>query len=345
MTRVLLSITLCKFALLGCVLLQGCALGYLIKATSQQISLLHSRIPLDNVIDDPTTSEAIREKIRLVKAVTTFAESEGLTTGKIFSSYVALPQSAVSWIVAASPPDALTSYQWWFPFVGSVPYKGFFRECDAEAARAALSAKGYDTIVRPVEAYSTLGWFNDPLLSSALKRDHVTLANLILHELTHSTLWVPGKVALNESLASFVAMKKTSDFFEKSQHYSSRATSLREEALDMERSLFVETLLTSLHALYATPRTTAQLNEGKARALRSAQEVASELAWGVFFKSSPQEEGPPPSVNNAYVLGFSIYYRAFDQLQRIYTLHRGVLPAFFKAVKHEAKEGSLAHIY
>jgi predicted aminopeptidase len=107
----------------------------------------------------------------------------------------------------------LASYTWWFPIVGSVPYKGYFDFPAAIAAGRRLTARGFDAYVRPSPAFSTLGWFNDPLLSTSLHADTLELANTVIHELTHNTYYAPGSAVFNESFANFVGARGSSWFF------------------------------------------------------------------------------------------------------------------------------------
>ena len=104
----------------------------------------------------------------------------------------------------ARTADKLAPYTWWFPIVGRVPYKGFFDFGAARAAEHDLSANGFDVYLRPSPAFSTLGWFNDPLLSTSLRADSIDLANTVIHELTHNTFYASGQAVFNESFASFV---------------------------------------------------------------------------------------------------------------------------------------------
>jgi predicted aminopeptidase len=137
-----------------------------------------------------------------------FAEQDlQLDVGGRYQSYVGLKRDHVVWNVFVAPALVMRSEQWCYPLIGCAPYRGYFGKSDAEALAAVYAAKGFDTYVGGVSAYSTLGWFDDPLLSSFVFYSEPALANLLFHELAHSKAWVKGDVAFNESFASFVGVQ------------------------------------------------------------------------------------------------------------------------------------------
>lgn len=117
------------------------------------------------------------------------------------------------WVLSGSSKVALRPVTWWFPIVGSIPYKGFFDKEDADAAAKQLDDRDFDTYLRPSAAFSTLGWFNDPLLSTTLRYDETSLANTVIHEILHNTIWVKNHVPFNETLANFVGNMGAIQFF------------------------------------------------------------------------------------------------------------------------------------
>ena len=182
----------------------GCNLTYYWHLARGQSRVLYKRIPVQSLLARSDVAAPTRTHLELIQAVLGYAESVGLKPDDHYTTFYDTGGGPISWNVSACPPDRFAPYTWDFPFVGEVPYKGFFRRDLADAERAALAAEGYDAIVRPVSAYSTLGIFSDPILSSMLNYAPDQLADLILHELTHARVYAPSQTDFNESLATFV---------------------------------------------------------------------------------------------------------------------------------------------
>lgn len=159
-------------------------------------------------------SRAERDKLRLVLEARRFAEARlGLTAGASFTQYSRLRRDTLVLVLSAARRDTLAPYTWWFPVVGRFPYKGFFDFNEARRTAERMQRAGYDTYLRPAAAFSTLGWFNDPLLSTTLRLDSLDLVETVIHELTHGTVFVRNEVAFNESFASFVGAHGAAAFF------------------------------------------------------------------------------------------------------------------------------------
>ena len=187
---------------------------YLLRAAWEEGKILARRRPIAEVIADPATDGALRRKLDLVARAREFADdSIALRTGDSFTAFTRLERDTLVLVLSAAYRDRLERYTWWFPVVGRVPYKGFF---DIEAARGALrdlEDRGFDAYLRPASAFSTLGWFNDPLVSTTLRQDSLDLANTVIHELTHNTFYAPGEAVFNESFANFVGARGAEWFF------------------------------------------------------------------------------------------------------------------------------------
>lgn len=187
---------------------------YLSRGAWEEGKILARRQSIAKLVDDNRTDPLVRRKLAIVLAARQYAkDSIRLKTKDSFTTYSKLDHDTLVLVLSAAYRDRLEAYTWWFPIVGSVPYKGFF---DFDAARAAAKSfkdDGYDVSLRPSAAFSTLGFFNDPLTSTTLAIDSLDLANTVIHETTHNTFYAPGQAAFNESFASFVGARGAAAFF------------------------------------------------------------------------------------------------------------------------------------
>ena len=200
--------------LAGGALASACSPIYVIKAGLAEAKILRARRPLPEVILDPETDERTRGKLTLVREARTFAvEVLELDVGGSYTTFSQLEKDTLALVLSAAHRDRLASKTWWFPVVGNLPYRGFFDEGDAKDEQLKLEAQGFDTYLRPTGAFSTLGWFDDPLVSSVLRADEVDVVETVLHELSHNHLFVKGHVRFNESFANFVGRAAAIEFF------------------------------------------------------------------------------------------------------------------------------------
>lgn len=198
----------------GTVVLLSPTACYLTRGAWEEARILSRRRPIQAIIADPRTEALTRAKLEIVEGARRFAhDSLGLRTGDSFTTYSHVDHDTLVLVLSAAYRDRLVPYTWWFPIVGRVPYKGYFDFGKARAAAHDLDEKGFDVYLRPSDAFSTLGFFNDPLLNTTLRADSLDLANTVIHELTHTTFYAPGQVAFNESFASFVGARGAAAFF------------------------------------------------------------------------------------------------------------------------------------
>jgi predicted aminopeptidase len=243
--------------------LTACSPCYVMRAAYEQGRLLARREPIAELIKDTERPQAERDKLQLVLDAREFGVKLGLKPEGAFTKYAKTDFDVLVWVVSASRPDAFGLYQWWFPIVGSIPYKGFFEEADAKEEAARLEAESLETWVRGAEAFSTLGWFDDPVLSTTLKHAPADIVNTVLHESLHSTIWLPEHVDFNESLAEFVGdeagvayfMKRLADCPPEDQKCQAReqnnlAAAERNRGRDYALNRVIGSLYAALDTLY-----------------------------------------------------------------------------------------------
>lgn len=189
-----------------CAVLTGCeGFHYYSQAILGQVSILGNREPVENLLADEKTPEKLKNRFRLVLRIREFAEKEMKLPAKgHYRSYVDVERPYVVWNVFAAPEFSLEPETWCYPFVGCAAYRGYFSEENARRYAEKLKTQGYDVYVGGVTAYSTLGWFDDPLMNTFIYYPESGLAGLIFHELAHQVLYVPGDTAFNESFATLV---------------------------------------------------------------------------------------------------------------------------------------------
>jgi len=193
----------------------ACSPGYILRAGYEEAKLLWRRQPIEELLRQETLDTATQQKLELVLEAREFARDHlALNVDGRYSTYAAVDDAQLVHVVIAAERFRLEPYTWWFPIVGRVPYKGYFSEEEARAEAAHLEDQGFDTYIRTASAFSTLGWFDDPLLSTMLRRDPVDLVDTVLHELLHSTVYLGGETSFDESFANFVGHRGAIAFFQ-----------------------------------------------------------------------------------------------------------------------------------
>ena len=199
------------------IVFQGC---YILEQGLGQYDLRFKQIPIDEAIANESNLY-YRKLLTAVPEIKTYAlQTLRLKNNNNYTGYFFTPKRGIAFVVTACRKDKLEPYTWWFPIVGSVPYKGFFNEKDALELENELKEDGFDTWIFAAPAYSSLGWFKDPITTPMLKRGYYNLAETIIHEMTHSTVYVEGEGDFNEQLASFVAKKGAIQYFRETGNLS-----------------------------------------------------------------------------------------------------------------------------
>ncbi|MGZ3905067.1 MAG: aminopeptidase [Bacteroidia bacterium] len=200
---------LCMFCMSWLILNASLSL-YLLKMGEGQLNIILNTRKVEDVLKDEKLGKEEKEKLLLVEKIRQYSvDSLGYKPTKNFTTYFDQKNQPLLWVITACKPLKFEEYEWNFPLLGNVSYKGFFNKNIALHEYLKLAKAGYDTDLSTVSAWSTLGWLPDPILSSMLKRTKGRLANLLFHELFHATYYAPGTVDVNENLANFIGNKAT----------------------------------------------------------------------------------------------------------------------------------------
>ena len=187
---------------------------YLARAGWEEAKILWRRRAITDMVADTTVDRLTRRKLHTVLDSRQFAKKVlRLDVGSSFTTFSPLERDTLVLVLSAAYRDRLAHHRWWFPVVGSVPYKGYFNFGQAQADERDFQRRGFDTYLRPASAFSTLGWFNDPLVTTTLRADTLSLANTVIHELTHNTYYASGQAEFNESFANFAGARGSAAFF------------------------------------------------------------------------------------------------------------------------------------
>jgi predicted aminopeptidase len=296
----------------------GCTPLYVLRAAYEESRILFRREPIEQVLEARHLDPAERAKLELVLDVRRFArERLGLEVAGAYSSFAVVDRGAIVQVLSAAEMTRLEPYRWWFPIVGSVDYKGFFRMEEAEAEATRLHAKGYDTYIRPAGAFSTLGWFDDPVLSSWLAWEPGAIVETLLHELLHRTYYLPGQTTFNESLANFVGHRGAIAYFAERDGPTSDATAAAEtdwrHELDVAQRLGeAKARLTQIysHAPQDRPASEALLEE--------RHQVFDDLVAALRGQAPARPMRPALELNNAVLLSLLNYTTDLDRFEAIW---------------------------
>ena len=322
----------------------ACSPIYVLRAGIAEAKILAARRPLPEVILDPATDEDTRGKLTLVREARDFAaEGLELDVGDSYTTFTRLERDTLAMVLSAAYRDRLVSKTWWFPIVGSVPYKGYFSQSSAEKAQSSLETEGLDTYLRPTSAFSTLGWFSDPLLSTLLRYDHVELVTTVIHELSHNHLYVPGQVRFNESFATFVGRVGAIRFFCTREGggpdttWCLRAKERWED--EMLFSVFLDGLVDELVALYDSEEIPPEEKVLRREEVFGRHQERFRVEVQPRFQSRTFQGFITTPLNNATLLARMRYYHRLPGFQALLEEHQGDLVA---AVQHFATHAPAA---
>lgn len=293
---------------------------YLTRAGFEEIRILEKRRPIEEIIADPATDAETRAYLHLVLEVRQHAAALGLDAGNTYTRYTDVGRDTLLLVLSGSPRNCICPITWKYPIVGRVSYKGFFDVRMAEREAKRLADRGNDTFLRTAGAYSTLGWFEDPLLSTAMVRDSMELAATVFHELTHNTLYLKSATPFNESFAQMVGYRSAEEFF-RARGDTLLANRARDRWHDeIVLGEFYQDLLGRLEAFYATRPTGDSLEAGR-RAIGRWYQEQLEGPYGERFKTFRVSRLADRPINNAALVGVLAYRTHLDWFDRWYELH------------------------
>lgn len=345
MPRIRHTIRLTGPVLLLCLLLlgSGCRLSYLFHVAKGQIQLMNGAVPITEALNtEPFTADQ-RNKLLLVKRIKAFGEKK-LGLKKTHNYETVYPHSNQNpiYIVSASAKDRFSPKTWWFPIVGEMPYLGFFDLKEAKEERERLFRENLDVYVGRAGAYSTLGWFQDPVTMNLIDGTTPQLVYTLFHEMTHATLYVNGQGAFNEGLAVLVGKVGAFQFFENTFGLMHPDTIKARNALADERlfSRFLNALVDKLEKVYTLQVSCEEKLAQRERVFATYLEKFEALK-GDFKTRQFAHFGRIP-LNNAYLMTVALYHRHFELFEAVLAKNKGSVKEtllFFETFSQE--EGDL----
>jgi predicted aminopeptidase len=330
-------------ALIVAAALSGCGIDYYFQGVAGQADMLARARPIDEVLAT-TQDRRLAERLERTREIRAYASRElGLPDNASYTRYADLGRPFVVWNVVSAPALSLAPRQWCYPVAGCVSYRGFFNEADAKAEAERLAANGDDVHVGGVPAYSTLGWFDDPVLSSFIRYPDTALARLVFHELAHQLVYVKDDSEFNESFATAVEEAGVSRWIAaqagKPLHAALVAERLRSDRLRGEFARLVRDARVRLAAIYAGHASEAEKRAAKQTvyaAMRSAYEEAKAGDAGLagFDRWFAGYAGQGP--NNAALAAIALYDTKVPAFRALLAQSGGDLPTFYARVRELA---------
>ena len=322
----------CLFTLALLALLNGCSsAGYYSQLATGQWQLLKAREPVSQVIADPKRDPALREHLRKAQAARTFASQQlHLPDNQSYRLYADLERPYVVWNVFAAPEFSLGPVTHCFPIAGCVAYRGYYSQGGARGEAALQRQQGMDVFVSGVEAYSTLGWFDDPILNTMLNWGDERLASLIFHELAHQRFYVKDDTSFNESFASFVEQEGTRQWRIAQGIEPSNPLGLQ------QRDQFIALVLNTrerLQQLYERPLSAPEMRQLKAEEferMRHEYRQMRDQHWGSEGRFDAWVNAP---MNNAKLLPFRLYDQWVPAFANLFKHSQGDWQVFYAHVE------------
>lgn len=311
----------------------SCQLGYYMKSAGNQFSMMANRVPVEEALEKSPLTDTQKNKLRLSQQAREFAFNElHLKQTKNYDSYIDLKRPYVTWVVNAAYKWEMKNYEWSYPVIGDMPYKGFFSEKEALDEAADLEKEGLDTNVRGVSAYSTLGWFKDSVLSSMLRYKDHDLVNTVIHEIVHTTVYIKNSADFNERLAVFIGGKGTEMFYKKLEGPDSATVKLikLENEDDKLFSDFISVQIKNLEAWYkSNSEQNEKIRQEQFEKIKTAfkNEVSAKIKAGSYQKFTEQK------INNATLGLLRTYLEDLSDFEILYSKCNENMDLFIEKIK------------
>ncbi len=320
----------------------GCGnLFYLSKLGWHQSSITFHSVPVQEVLENENVGDKAKEKIHFIQEVKRYGEKKlGLTMTKSYSKYVEI-EGPVLHVITASEKDRLQLYHWDFPIAGKVTYKSFFTEEGVLKEKRFLEEKDYDTFVQQAGAYSTLGWLKDPIFSSMLQWDEAALANLILHEMSHATIYLGGQTDFNEQMATFIGNHGAIDFLIDKYGRGSQqvAEAIHNQEDDLLFSRWVDQACQRLSDFYSKEISRDEKIKGRKEIFSSLKEEFKKVS----FKTDCYKNFEKKDLNNSVLLAYRRYIHRLENFETLYGYFGNDMRRmiqFFKEIRASKEEPS-----
>jgi len=318
--------------------ISGCSsLGYYAQAAQGEWGILSAARPIDECLDDPTVSDELKARLRLARRIREFASRELSEPDNLsYTRYADLKRSAAVWNVFATPELSTQLKTWCYPFFGCASYRGYFDRSRAEQLAAELAASGYDASVSPVQAYSTLGWFADPLLNTFINLPEPELARLIFHELAHQVLYVRDDTVFNESFATAVEREGVRRWL---QAQGSDQTRAEWDRIEQRRAQFLQLVTETrdaLERLYATSLPDPDKRSRKKDLFSELQDRYRAMRDGPWGGFKGYDRFFAQSLNNAHLAAIGAYFDRVPAFEALMRRTGGDMKAFFREAKRIA---------
>jgi predicted aminopeptidase len=318
--------------------LAGCAdVGYLMGSAQGHLAMMRAARPISELLADPAIPDSLKGRLEKAAAIRAYATRVlGLPDNASYRSYADVHRPYAVWNVVAAPELSLQPKTWCFPVTGCVSYRGYFRKEDAESQAESLRREGWDVQVAGIPAYSTLGWFDDPLLNTFIAFPDPELARLIFHELTHQAVYAPGDSAFNEGLASAVEVEGVERWLTLPENAPLRESWQAQARRRREFLALLAQTRSELQSAYSTQSADDEKRRRKAEILSSMKSEYARLkaGWGGYAGYDRWFDQP---LGNAHLAAFATYAEHVPAFRAMIRAAGGDMRAFLAEARRVSK--------